>query len=168
MDDTLEDINKKNLIKVIFQLAFETYSTIDKTTGVAKTGVESMANFGIKYAAGRLAFEEVGERTRKAMGLDENSYYSSRCVSIQRLTEESFKQSAEVAKVYWALDKDLNYYRSLIFNETGSDPGERGAIFKKNEVVREQIGHAINALESLIGTVQDQKSQAENDLEWLE
>ncbi len=167
MTTNLEDINKKNLIKVIFQLAFETYSTIDKVTGIAKTGVESVANHGIAYAAGRIAFEETGEATRKAMGLDENSYYSSRCVSINKLTEESAKQSEEISKVYWALDKDIAYYRALKIEETGEDPGERGAIFYKNIVVREKIVGAISAIESLVITIGSQKGQAESDRDWL-
>ncbi|NBD36947.1 MAG: hypothetical protein GVY10_00050, partial [Verrucomicrobia bacterium] len=169
MRDNLAEINKKNLIKVIFQLAWETYSTIDETTGTAKTAVESVANYGITYAAGRLAFEKTSDEARKAMGLDASNYYSSRTVSIRRLTEDALEQSKEVQKVYWALDKDLAYYRALKQSEEeGEDPGERGAIFFKNEVVRERIAEAIAAMEALLSTIESGKTQAQNDLEWLE
>ncbi len=167
MRTKLADINKKNLIKVVLQLAFETYSTINTTTGVAKTAVQSTANFGISYAAGRIAFEQGGEQARKAMGLDASNYYSPRTVSIRRLTEESFTQAAEIQKVYWALGKDTAYYRALKQQETGEDPGERGAIFFKNNVVRERIGDAITALREMINRIHAEEGTAENDLEWL-
>ncbi|NBD37969.1 MAG: hypothetical protein GVY10_05315 [Verrucomicrobia bacterium] len=163
----LADINKKNLIKVILQLAFETYSTIDSTTGLAKTAVESTANFGIRYAVGRIAFEQGGEQARKAMGLDESNYYGPRTVSIRRVTEESFTQAAEIQKVFWALDKDIAYYRSLKLKETGKDPGQRGAIFYKNDVVRERIGEGITAIQEMISRTRAEITTAENDLEWL-
>lgn len=168
MSSNLEEINQKNLIKVILQLAFETYSTIDNTTGSAKTAVQSLANHGVTYAAGRLAFDQVGSEAKKAIGLDASSYYSSRNVAIQRITEASHAQSAEIGKVHWALDKDLDYYRALKLEESGSDPGERGAIFFKNQVVRDQIAKAIDALEAMVDVIETERVNAESELEWLE
>lgn len=167
MRDELAAIQQNNLIKLLLRLSYEVYNTVDSTASGGKAVVESFVNVGIHYTMGRLAFENAGTAGQKALGLDSANYLGPRCASIRRVSQEALAQSVQIAKVHVALNRDLNYYRALVQAEQGSDPGETGAILKKNVVVREQIGVAIAALNVMKSTAASQVQQAETDLEWL-
>lgn len=167
MRDDLAAINQNNLIKLLLRLSYEVYNTVDSTASGGKAVVESFVNIGIHYTMGRLAFENAGAAGQKALGLDSANYLGPRCASVRRMSEEAVAQAAAIGKVHIALNRDLNYYRALVQAEQGSDPGETGAILKKNVVVREHIGMAIAALNTMKGTAVSQVQQAESDLEWL-
>lgn len=165
--DELSTINQQNLVKLLLLMSYEVYNTVESTASGGKAVVESFVNIGVRYTLGRLAFENAGAAGQKALGLDASNYLGPRCVTVRRLSAEALAQSSQIAKVHVALNRDLAYYRALVQAEQGADPGERGAILRKNLVVREQIGIAMEALGSLKSTALSQSQQAENDLDWL-
>jgi hypothetical protein len=166
LKEKLLEIEQKNLIKVMFQLGIETYQVIDDASGAAKKGVEKIASEGVVWAIGELGLDQLNGELKKAVGLDPSAYYAHRTVSLGNFSESALSQSVEVAKVQVILRKSLATIEAEYYVDNGEWLGQRGAIFYKNQLVREQIDKALEALEIVASEASATRTEAQNDLDW--
>jgi hypothetical protein len=168
LKDKLEEIEQKNLIKAMLQLGYETYDTIDKAANTAKAAVTNIASKGVIWAVGSLGMDQLSDELKKQMGLDPAAYYAARTVHLQAFNTSALSQSAEVEKVQLLLRRSLADYQAQYFVENGEELGERGAVFYKNRLVREQIDLALAALASIRSEAQQTRSTSETELEYCQ